>query len=438
MSVDPSVSCWFPHYRCPCSVRKIPLCPAGQHGLGHASLASPKLLQACLEGRKIRTFSTSANVRNGWGLTCVISKLWSQLSKRVVKFAAIQAQALLFEHKSEEVGLRTRLPGQGTAAMARCISCPGEVCWRGGRAGVPQKQGHPVVRSMPPDLMKWQPAPLSTRSPEGDFWASPSGRPPSVPCRSTPLCCFYYSLITWKLSVKLAQNHWSGVRNWDPPIFTHIVMPWAKVWVSDLKLLALGFLYALLQHNCRFDGLLLDSILAKDSKVVWLRKQHTARVEQGEKTHNVPSNCSPCCWADSTSPCHQLPLPSKGREGRKKYQHDENRPRQGHYTSVWCPKASSRDQEGARGDQAGDGHGLLTSLSQGPLLFTPWAWWLLPRHRRSAPTCVICKKEVVVWVVVQEGVPKVAWGMRWWEDWWDGPRSDAQTAHTYGQLPADG
>lgn len=40
------------------------------------------------------------------------------------------------------------------------------------------------------------------------------------------------------------------------------------MWVSDLKLLALGFLYALLQHNCRFDGLLLDSILAKDSKVV--------------------------------------------------------------------------------------------------------------------------------------------------------------------------
>lgn len=225
MSVDPSVSCWFPHYRCPCSVRKIPLCPAGQHGLGHASLASPKHLQACLEGRKIHTFSTSANVRNGWGLTCVISTLWSQLSKQVVKFAAIQAQALLFEHKSEEVGLRTRLPGQGTAAMARCISCPGEVCWRGGRAGVPQKQGHPVVRSMPPDLVRWQPAPLSTRSPEGDFWASPSGRPPSVPCRSTPLRCFYYSLITWKLSVKLAQNHWSGVRNWDPPIFTHIVMP---------------------------------------------------------------------------------------------------------------------------------------------------------------------------------------------------------------------
>lgn len=105
MSVDPSVSCWFPHYRCPCSVRKIPLCPAGQHGLGHASLASPKHLQACLEGRKIHTFSTSANVRNGWGLTCVISKLWSQLSKQVVKFAAILAQALLFEHKSEEVGL---------------------------------------------------------------------------------------------------------------------------------------------------------------------------------------------------------------------------------------------------------------------------------------------------------------------------------------------
>lgn len=44
-----------------------------------------------------------------------------------------------------------------------------------------------------------------------------------------------YSFITWKLSVKLA--HGAGNRN--PPIFTHIVKPQAKVWVSDSEALGL-------------------------------------------------------------------------------------------------------------------------------------------------------------------------------------------------------
>lgn len=64
-------------------------------------------------------------------------------------------------------------------------------------------------------------------------------KPQPVAHHSTLLCFFYYCFITQKLSIKLAQNRWGGVSNWDPRIFMHIVMPEAKVWVSDSEALGL-------------------------------------------------------------------------------------------------------------------------------------------------------------------------------------------------------
>lgn len=61
-------------------------------------------------------------------------------------------------------------------------------------------------------------------------------KPLPVEHHSTPSRFLRYSFITWKLGVKLAH----GVRNRNPPIFTHIVKPRAnKVWVSNSEALGL-------------------------------------------------------------------------------------------------------------------------------------------------------------------------------------------------------
>lgn len=142
---------------------------------------------------------------------------------------------------SGEVGLsKKQSRWQRVVAKARCFSCSGKVGLREGNTGAWRKRGCPLLRSRSLHVtrQKW--------APWGLLWGS-LRECSGTPCKGSlhlscavPLCYASFTTASLrKLSIKLAQNSWSRVRNWDLPVFMHIVLPQAKVWVSDSEALGL-------------------------------------------------------------------------------------------------------------------------------------------------------------------------------------------------------
>lgn len=87
-----------------------------------------------------------------------------------------------------------------------------------------------------------------------------------------------------------------------------------------LQLLALGFMYELLQHSCRFDAVLLGGIRTKHSKIIWFWEEIMAQVDQKNPSQTVfltvplAAEGAPPCLTDG---CHPLPK-AREREEKKK------------------------------------------------------------------------------------------------------------------------